>query len=401
MIQLKFFANIFNDSELEKYECKPIINILAVADCFDTNTFSFLYNRLQNNLLIETSKLTDPVEQIKYINIIDYLTDPDERAQLLSNIEWSNIFWVKLFVNNFNNLDKFFNKKELYHGYKSSLLYMNSINKVTDKQICELGNFFTLDRQVKADDLLKVIITETSVFKETIQKISHLIPECHITFVYLDVSGKRNEGIYITELTEDNVLIKLSFNEQLKLFHCMESEITICINMYYFHNFLAMNNDDDTIILSMNYDNRGELNISTEDVTSIIKLIERNKSVVEIPQTMFQNRITMEWSVFYRICNKLRNISSLVQISTKNNEVIFRSGNEKGPQMVYRYKDETFTAAGPLEFGVYQLRPLLNLGKCGRIGDKIEIYLKSDCPLTFVINLGTISKMYLMVPPVS
>lgn len=186
--QLNFFENIFDNScELEYTpNGETIVNIPILNNYFDTNTFSFLYVRLKNNYFFDKEIIPiidDFRQQIKYITMIYYLTNPNERNELLNNIKWSDMFWIGLVVNKFQKLDTFFTKKDLTHGYNRCVVCLSRKKSLTDDELSELEIFFKIKNgncsflDKLNDTKLKIIITETGIFKEIIKKISYFISE--------------------------------------------------------------------------------------------------------------------------------------------------------------------------------------------------------------------------------
>ena len=418
LAQLKFFTNIFNDSVLEhNSNGEAIISISVSSDYFDNDTFYFLYIRLQNKLLNKKKKIhipSDFMEQIKYLNMIDYLTDMDERADLLSDIKWTDMFWVGLVTIQFQNLDKFFSKEELYHGYKRCVAYLSTINKTTSKQRLELGIFFMVAEKVAAKEniLLKIVIEETIIFKEIIRQIGNFIPNCCICFISTDkddnTATNKNKmtqgGISITQLTSDkSVLVKLYIKaHNLKLFRCKETKISINIDMSRFISYLKMIDINDAIVLSMNYDNREKLYISTKknnDSAMFMDVISTNNNELKISQTTFETKVTMDSYDFFKICRQINRMSPCIKISIINNEIIFRSENN---QVSFALKCiESGTNTGTHEFDNFETNILVGLSKCYKFSNTIDIYLKKDFPLVFVISAGIMGTMYFFVSPVS
>jgi len=107
--------------------------------CFDQDRvpnpciFTFLYSRLKKAYLkhktgplsldpiegIDAFELTDPDDQFSYLELIKYLTKPTERTdlQLLRNVRWHRMLWIKLVESRFENMDDFFSLDERILGY--------------------------------------------------------------------------------------------------------------------------------------------------------------------------------------------------------------------------------------------------------------------------------------------
>lgn len=126
--QLQFFNNILLDlsnCSFCKHNDLPIILECDASQYINQTSFSFLYNHLRNRYIdcigFINSPLVEYNDQIDYVKTIDYLTDPNERIGLLSGIEWTEMFWIKLVALKFENLHTFFDNNTLRNGYKACI----------------------------------------------------------------------------------------------------------------------------------------------------------------------------------------------------------------------------------------------------------------------------------------
>ncbi|XWV26508.1 putative DNA polymerase sliding clamp [Tupanvirus soda lake] len=225
---------------------------------------------------------------------------------------------------------------------------------------------------------------------------------------------KNTGGIRILRLTEDkSILVKLHLDAiNFEQFRCDEPKITIGVDMHNLHALLKMVNDDDPIVLYMNRDNRSSLyirslnenNESSEETDIEIFLMEIGHTEMPIPQTEFQNKITMASDKFHTICKHMNNNSTYVEITSINNEILFRGKNEGG-KVTMSYKDVNYNSKkkdkpDQVVQGVYELRNLMGFSKCNKLCNTIEIYLKNDFPLVLVISVATLGKMYVFLSPI-
>lgn len=225
---------------------------------------------------------------------------------------------------------------------------------------------------------------------------------------------KNTGGIRILRLTEDkSILIKLNLDaSQFEYFRCDEPKITIGVDMHTLHALLKMVNDDDPIVFYMNRDNRSALyirslnenNDSSEETDIEIYLMEIGNPEMPIPQTEFQNKITMASDKFHQICKHLHNNSTFVEITSINNEISFRGQNEGG-KVTMSYKDSNYNKKkgdkpDQVVQGVYELRNLMGFSKCNKLCNTIDIYLKNDFPLVLMISVATLGKMYVFLSPI-
>ena len=260
----------------------------------------------------------------------------------------------------------------------------------------------------------KVNVSEEGSIEEEIDMKSIKLPNKQQPKPAPKQTKKNTGGIRILRLTEDkSILIKLNLDAfNFEYFRCDEPKITIGVDMHNLHAHLKMVNDDDPIILYMNRDNRSAMyirslngnNESSEETDMEIYLMEIGNPEMPIPQTEFQNKITMASDKFHTICKRLNNNSTHVEIRSINNEILFRGQNEGG-KVTMSYKDVNYNTKkkdkpDQLVQGVYELRNLMGFSKCNKLCHTIEIYLKNDFPLVLVISVATLGKMYVFLSPI-
>ena len=296
----------------------------------------------------------------------------------------------------------------------------------------------------KSDKILEIKTIQTRAFKQAIKLISKVISDCCIVFIppedstnqddddYEQVqdlesnkpnskasSGKPTRkknpgGIRILRLNEEKtILIKMNLDaHNFEYYKCDSPKITIGVDMHNFHSSLKKTNDDDPIILYMNRDNRSALyvrnsnenNENSEETDIEIRLIDMAYPDFPLSPTEFQNEIAMASYKFRTICKYLNNDSTTVEITSINNEILFRGKNDEG-KVTMSYKDNSHPSrrknkAEQIVQGEYELKNLMVFSKCNKMCDIIEIYLKNEFPLVLVISVATIGKMYVFLYPV-
>lgn len=343
---------------------------------------------------------------------------------------------------------------------KKDIAKKDSINKKTNRTKKDTDNNMQKDGK-KDNRILEVKTTQTGALKQVVERISNVISDCCIVFIppdddtddvadddyYEEIDESDNDdetlakkinkgknsnknakqkpekknqkrntgGIRILRLTEDkSILIKLNLvASNFEYFRCDEPKITIGVDMHTLHALLKMVNDDDPIIFYMNRDNRSALYIrslnenndnSSEETDIEIYLMEIGNPEMPIPQTEFQNKITMASDKFHQICKHLNNNSTFVEITSINNEILFRGQNEGG-KVTMSYKDSNYNKKKPdkpnqVVQGVYELRNLMGFSKCNKLCNTIDIYLKNDFPLVLMISVATLGKMYVFLSPI-
>ena len=147
--QLQFFNNILLDlpnCSFCKHNDLPImLECNTALQCINQTSFSFLYNHLRNRYLgcigFINSPLVEYNDQINYIKTIDYLTDPNERDNLLSDIKWTEAFWINIVVLKYPNLHTFFDRYTLDKGCQVCIEKL-AISNSSPEFIEQLRSFF-------------------------------------------------------------------------------------------------------------------------------------------------------------------------------------------------------------------------------------------------------------------
>lgn len=146
--QLEIFRNILQDNpDLPKKDGKDIVFIVDEWQKYiNVTSFSFFYERLRTMYLpyLKIQKKMDYyMDQLDYIMLIDYFTNPGERKDLLQGIDWDKLFWIGLISKNFMYLDTFFDTVTLSRGYTQCLAFFSTCeNKLTRQIINELCIYF-------------------------------------------------------------------------------------------------------------------------------------------------------------------------------------------------------------------------------------------------------------------
>ena len=146
--ELQYFKTIISDTKCEHLDFN-----IGGTKTFTKRVFTFLYERLVREFSKPTrydclSSLDNAVEQMEYIKMLDYLTDPVERPGLTRYIIFEKMFWVGMVVNNVANVKTFFDDYQLCQGFESFLdrIYLNHSDLENNKQeLFSIALYFGID----------------------------------------------------------------------------------------------------------------------------------------------------------------------------------------------------------------------------------------------------------------
>lgn len=109
-------------------------------------------------------------------------------------------------------------------------------------------------------------------------------------------------------------------------FECKKKIIDLGINLGQFHKLIKSLDKDDTLSMYINDDDKQNLILKVHnpeknyETTYKLKLMEINKTQINIPPTVFDSIITFDTSEFHRICREMSNIAEHIEIKcTKKN----------------------------------------------------------------------------------
>ena len=150
LLQLELFKNISNDlSNFPKInELDIVLEINEGKNFVNEITFIFFYERLKKIYFARSPinydlQINHYQEQLNYIYLIDYLTNPVERNELFFlDIVWHELFWVNLLSIQFPNISTFFNRNDLMLGYCKSIKVIESETNISEQQEDDIKNYF-------------------------------------------------------------------------------------------------------------------------------------------------------------------------------------------------------------------------------------------------------------------
>lgn len=216
-------------------------------------------------------------------------------------------------------------------------------------------------------------------------------------------------GLRICKITEDgNILIKVVlFSDCFDFYSCLEEKITAGMDMTFLNNALKSVNDNSQLTVYMNASDRGKLIIHAEPIDDdnngeetdieLILMDSNDKDVDLKPQEFIRSTISSD--KFNEICKSLNNNSSQIEICSCKNQIIF-SGKCDAGKITKSFKDTTVTTGNDKIFqAVYDLKNVMYFSKCNKMCDYVQIFTATDYPLTLLIQVGNLGKMYVFICP--
>ena len=363
---------------------RRISNIAPMCDIYFTN-YGCIYMQAMNDCL-----------WIKISNLNDYVCNV-EKIQILVD--------MRLLKHNL----------EMCADNSTILMYMkiDTDNKIflkyTDKfggQIdCELNCYDTkidIPCYSTGSKTLKIKTNHTAVLAELFGLLSKSLYQFDLCFA--------DNKLLLSELTTDrSVLFKLNLDGcNFECFRC-DTELKLSIDATTLCKSLKIIDDMDNLSMCVFRSNNNFLYLNTTNQCGVkismqISLMVPEYKKMPVPETEFQNKITMSADKFYNICKHLNNNSTFVEITSINDEILFRGQNEGGKvTMSYRdtnYRFDKINTQNTTNTQLYEIRPILDISRTYKLFSTVEIYLKDNFPLVTVVDVGTLGKMYVFISPI-
>ena len=148
--QLELFRNILSDLQIlpKINEIDLILEISEEKNFVNKITFIFFYERLKQMHLSLSNvdanyKLKHYQDQVNYILLLDYLTNPKERSSyFFLDIEWHDLFWISLLSTKFPNLHTFFEFTQRKNAYITCISIFRTIALISETEEDNVWNYF-------------------------------------------------------------------------------------------------------------------------------------------------------------------------------------------------------------------------------------------------------------------
>jgi proliferating cell nuclear antigen len=148
------------------------------------------------------------------------------------------------------------------------------------------------------------------------------------------------------------------------------------------------------------------LNIKTVNSTkktsieSKVKILDMDEKIYNIPDISFNSYITMPSSDFQNYILELSNVSDVIQFKSNAKELILSAKGDFAEQQI-RINESNYTLEDGenYESGTFNVKYILLFCKSSNLCSTIEIYLKSDFPLTILYNIANLGKIKYCLAP--
>ena len=247
--------------------------------------------------------------------------------------------------------------------------------------------------------LFSFTTVQTNAIKILFEALKNIL--CDVNFT------ANSSGIKLTTIDSSNCAIVnlILYAEKFEEYVC-EGELNIGLNLVSIFKILKGSKHADTISFYINKDEPTVLNIKTINsskktgVESKIKILDMDEKIYNIPDISFNSYITMPSSDFQNYILELSNVSDVINFKSNSKELILSAkGNFAEQKIRINESNDSLENDDTYECGTFNIKYILLFCKSSNLCSTIEIYLKSEYPLTILYNIANLGKIKYCLAP--
>lgn len=221
-----------------------------------------------------------------------------------------------------------------------------------------------------------------------------------------DVNFKADSsGIKLTTIdgTEKAIVNIHLYNFKFEEYSCKDP-VNIGINLVSFFKILKGIKNTDTISFVIYKNNPEYIYISTTNSdkkftnTSKVKLLDMDEKIYNIPNIDFESFITMPSTDFQGYISELSAISNKINIKSTENDLTLTVKGDFAEQSIKIHETNNDTKSIVQE-GDFNIKFIQLFTKSTNLCSTVEIYLKTDFPLTIVYNVANLGQIKYCLAP--
>jgi proliferating cell nuclear antigen len=195
-------------------------------------------------------------------------------------------------------------------------------------------------------------------------------------------------------------------SQQFEYFDC-SIPVKIGINMLSLHKILKSVKNNDIITFYIKRESSSELNVKIENkdkktvIISVLKLLDINDPIFDVPNIEFESVITMPSNDFQSYISDLAIISNILFIESTETEFILSAEGDFASQniIIGETNNGLIVSKRSVEKGEFNIKYLQLFTKSTNLCTTVEIYLKSKFPLILVYNVANLGKLKYCLAP--
>jgi len=158
-------------------------------------------------------------------------------------------------------------------------------------------------------------------------------------------------------------------------------------------SFVVYTDEEDHIYIITSHTDKKFTNISR------IKLLDMDEKIYNIPDIDFDSYITMPSSDFQSYISELSVISEKITIITNSNELTLSANGNFAQQSIKIHETNTNNNTRSEQRGEFNTKFIQLFTKSTNLCATVEIYIKTDFPLTLVYNVANLGQLKYCLAP--
>jgi proliferating cell nuclear antigen len=135
-------------------------------------------------------------------------------------------------------------------------------------------------------------------------------------------------------------------------------------------------------------------------IESKVKILDMDEKIYSIPDISFNSYITMPSSDFQNYVLELSNVSDIIDFKSNSKELILSAKGDFAEQQIkINESNDSLEEGENYECGTFNVKYILLFCKSTNLCSTIEIYLKSEYPLTILYNIANLGKIKYCLAP--
>jgi proliferating cell nuclear antigen len=205
------------------------------------------------------------------------------------------------------------------------------------------------------------------------------------------------------------VHIKLD-SDKFEQYQCNSNMVTAGVNMSSLFKLVKTIGSHDTVSFVIYKNKPFELHIffsnevKNTSTTSILKLLDIDEDIYQIPDVQFDSQINMPSVDFQKYCRDLSVISDYVEIKSSDTILEFNAFGDFANQKIQINQTSNgmiITKSNKTVSGKYSLKYLNLFTKSTNLSNIVEMYLMTNYPLILVYYVGNLGKLQYCLAPKS
>jgi proliferating cell nuclear antigen len=226
--------------------------------------------------------------------------------------------------------------------------------------------------------------------------------------ILCDVNFTANSyGIKLTTIdsTKCAIVNLFLYAEKFEEYIC-DGELNIGLNLVSIFKILKGSKNADTISFYIYKNEPTVLNIKTvssnkkTSIESKVKILDMDEKIYNIPDISFDSYITMPSSDFQTYISELSNVSDEIHFKSNSKELILSAKGDFAEQKIrINESNDSLVNDDKYQSGCFNVKYILLFCKSSNLCSTIEIYLKTDYPLTILYNIANLGKIKYCLAP--